>query len=67
MWLNYQDSFDRNNQFQSLIPLTISIGRPGRPKFEVTKEQIEYLLLLSFTCNEIAALLGISRTTLYRC
>ena len=41
-------------------------GQRGRPKFDVDKEQIEYLLSLSFNWMEIAALLGISRMTLYR-
>ena len=34
--------------------------------FEIAKEQIEYLLSISFTWTEIAGLLGISRMTLYR-
>ena len=41
-------------------------GRRGRPKFDIDKEQIEYLLSLSFNWTEIAALLGVSRMTLYR-
>ena len=41
-------------------------GRRGRPRFDIDKEQIEYLLTLSFTWSEISALLGISRMTLYR-
>ena len=41
-------------------------GRRGRPKFDIDKEQIEYLLSLSFNWSEIAALLGVSRMTLYR-
>ena len=41
-------------------------GRPGRPHFDVNKDQVEYLWSLSFGWNEIAALIGISRTTLYR-
>ena len=32
----------------------------------IAKEQIEYLLSISFTWTDIAALLGISRMTLYR-
>ena len=34
--------------------------------FEIAKEQIEYFLSISFTWIDIAALLGISRMTLYR-
>jgi len=38
----------------------------GRPKFDIDQEQLEYLVSLSFNWSEFAALLGISRTTLYR-
>ena len=41
-------------------------GGPGRPRFDVSKEQLEYLSLLSFKWNEIAVLLGVSRMTVYR-
>ena len=41
-------------------------GRRGRPRFNIDKEQMEYLLSLSFNWSEIAALIGVSRMTLYR-
>ena len=41
-------------------------GRRGRPKFDIDKEQLEYLVSISFNWSEIAALLGVSRMTLYR-
>ena len=66
-WQGYQDSLDRDGSIISQIPATAhSAGRPGRPPFEITKEQIEYLLSLSFSLNEVASLIGVSRTTLYR-
>ena len=40
--------------------------RPGRPCFEISKEQLEYLTSLSFKWTEVAALLGVSRMTIYR-
>ena len=39
---------------------------PGRPRFDISKEQLEYLSSLSFKWNEIALLLGVSRMTVYR-
>ena len=39
---------------------------PGRPKFDVTKEQLEYLSSMSFSWTQIAQLLGVSRMTIYR-
>ena len=47
------------------LPIQCTYER-GRPKFDIDKEQLEYLLSLSFSWSDIAALLGISRTTLYR-
>ena len=40
---------------------------PGRPRFDISKEQLQYLSSLAFTWNEIAVLLGVSRVTIYRC
>lgn len=39
---------------------------PGRPKFGVTKEQLEYLSSMSFSWTQISQLLGVSRMTVYR-
>lgn len=41
-------------------------GTVGRPKKEVTDEQLQYLRQLGFTWTSISSLLGISRSTLYR-
>ena len=38
----------------------------GRPRFEITKEQLLFLSSLSFTWSDIASLLGVSRMTIYR-
>ena len=46
-------------------PVIGNSGR-GRPSFEVSCDQIEYLRSLSFSWTDIASLLGISRMTLYR-
>ena len=45
---------------------TIQTGQRGRPKFDVTSEQLDYLVSLSFSWSTIANILGISRMTLYR-
>ena len=47
-------------------PMTSSLARPGRPRFQITKEQLEYLCSLGFKWNEIAALIGVSKMTIYR-
>ncbi len=37
----------------------------GRPRFDITVEQLEYLQSLNFTWTKIAALLGVSQMTVY--
>lgn len=39
---------------------------PGRPRFDISRDQVQYLSSLSFTWPQIAQLLGVSRMTLYR-
>ena len=38
----------------------------GRPRFRVTKAQIESLREIGFSWSKIAELIGVSRVTLYR-
>ena len=38
----------------------------GRPRFHITRNQLEYLRSLSFSWSEISSLLGVSRMTVYR-
>lgn len=38
----------------------------GRPRFNITKEQLQYLSSMSFSWSQIATLLGVSRMTVYR-
>ena len=47
-------------------PISVPRNGPGRPRFDISKEQLEYLSSLSFKWNEIAVLLGVSRMTIYR-
>jgi len=67
-WVDYQDLLER------LTPNTIgyqthrvATGTPGRPRFDVSKNQLAYLASLHFSWTEIAVLLRVSRSTLYRC
>ena len=41
-------------------------GAQGRPRFDISKDQLEYLSSLSFSWTDIAAILGVSRMTIYR-
>ena len=47
------------------FPQTITSGR-GRPKFDITCEQLEHLLEIGLNCPTIAACLGVSLRTIRR-
>ena len=38
----------------------------GRPRFDISKEQLLYLYSFSFSWSDIAKVLGVSRMTIYR-
>ena len=50
---------------ETAFQLSTSTGL-GRPKFNITKDQLEYLSSLSFSWSQIGQLLGVSRMTIYR-
>ena len=61
-WHLHQDTSGTGYRFQVVhLP-----GRRGRPAFGIASSQLEYLHSLGFTWTEMAALLGVSRMTLYR-
>ena len=63
-WQRHQDEMEANIlRYQA--PLYHS-GNPGRPRFVVLQEQLEYLRSLHFSWINISGMLGISRMTLYR-
>ena len=41
-------------------------GSVGRPRFQISREQLVYLRSLNFSLSAIARLLGVSRYTVYR-
>lgn len=45
---------------------TVQTSLPGRPRFEITRDQIQYLCSMSFSWIQISRLLGVSYSTLYR-
>ena len=75
--IEWQTHFDRiqmnatgtvSQQGGTSFRLTINRATqgPGRPRFNITKEQLEYLSSMSFSWSQIATLLGVSRMTIYR-
>ena len=63
-WEEYKSFLEGPAQYNTLLT-TQQLGR-GRPQFQVSKSQVEYLASLSFKWMEIASILGLRRMTLYR-
>lgn len=45
---------------------TTSLRRRGRPRFDIERDQLEYLASMGFSWTKIADILGVSRMTVYR-
>ena len=65
-WLEYCTAVERSSATSYCAPLLYQPHERGRPSFLIPQEQLEYLRSLSFTWVEIAALLRVSRMTVYR-
>ena len=66
-WQQHMDELEGRSSSAYQVPLQhASHLRPGRPRFSITKEQLEYLHSLHFSWTEIARILGVSRMTVHR-
>ena len=66
-WLKYEDIVSiRAERFAYQYQVGATVQGRGRPRFDITKEQLLHLSSLNFTWSEIASLLGVSRMTVYR-
>lgn len=66
-WLEYEDIVTiRAERFRYRYLVGSTVRGRGRPRFNISKEQLVHLLSLDFTWSEIASLLGVSRMTIYR-
>ena len=67
-WKCYREMLDAQvpvNGLSFRVGTTITLCR-GRPQFNVSKEQLEYLSSLGFSWTEVASIFGVSRMTIYR-
>ena len=64
-WNLRRDHHEQQRVLTSHSPALLPTSR-GRPKFDVSKDQLEYLKSMNFTWTEIAELLGVSLMTIYR-
>ena len=65
-WEVYIDEMNGGNSDVAYRAPLVRLPRRGRPAFDISQEQLEYLASLSFGWSRIAALLGVSRMTIYR-
>ncbi len=65
-WLEHCEQTDALSYTARYSAPVLHTQQMGRPRFVVSKDQLESLRSLSFTWPEIATLLGVSRTTVYR-
>jgi len=72
-WLLYEDYLDSGAvsgtypvSYNRVNAVNAVNSELGRPRFNITKDQLEYLSSLGFKWTEVAALLGVSRMTIYR-
>ena len=66
LWEMYIDEMNEGNVDTAYRAPLLRLPRRGRPAFDISQEQLEYLASLSFNWSQIAALLGVSRMTIYR-
>ena len=65
-WEVYLERFSRQSASMAYsLPLR-QTSPCGRPKFEISRDQLEYLHSMMFNWTKIAAMLGVSRATIYR-
>ena len=66
MWQQYHETIESTSYgVQYTAPLAHSNHR-GRPRFLISRNQLEYLRSLSYTWSQISSLLGVSCMTIYR-
>lgn len=57
---------EKNNHTGGFRPPLITSGGRGRPSWDISEDQLRYLLEYNFTVREIAELLGVSYSTVRR-
>ena len=62
-WQAYIDQLQSQVLAAAYQAPTIPSTAPGRPRFAISQDQLQYLLSLSFSSTQIASILGVSRMT----
>lgn len=64
-WQEYIDVLDSQRTINSYTPPLVH-SRHGRPRFDISREQLQHLRSLSFSWTAIADMLKVTRMTIYR-
>ena len=63
-WQAYLEVCELRSQSAYAVGHVQSASRPvGRPRFDISEDQLEYLSSMSFSWTQIASMLGVSRMT----
>ena len=66
-WQNYVEAIELRTLQSAYRPDQVQPSAGiGRPRFDISQDQLEYLSSMSFTWTQIASMLGVSRMTIYR-
>ena len=67
-WELYLDEIYQHSHSAMYITPIVSSTHPrcGRPRFDISRDQLEYLSFMNFSWTKIASMLGVSRMTIYR-
>ena len=64
-WQNYLNHYQSRNASSFIVSVTHTT-QSGRPRFDISQNQLHYLRSMSFNWVQIAAILGVSYMTVYR-
>ena len=67
-WQDYLDHYQLRSvsSFHASASVAQTASQPGRPRFDISREQLQYLRSMSFTWVQISEILGVSYMTVYR-
>ena len=66
LWQQYHETVEAALSHSMYSAPVLHTNGRGRPRFVITRGQLEYLRSLLFSWTQIASLLGVSRMTVYR-
>lgn len=65
-WQDYLNHYQMRSETSFCASLTQSASQIGKPSFDISREQLQYLRSMTFTWVQKSAILGVSHMTIYR-